>query len=69
MAKYSDGMIAVMVTFLICNGLAVGARVYSRVRITRSFGADDAMLCLTYVSRIAFSQLANLCKLSSTDKS
>ena len=50
MAKYRDSMIAVMVTFLICNGLAVSARLYSRWRLTRSFGADDALLCLTYVS-------------------
>lgn len=49
MAQYRDSMIVVMVIFLVFNGLAVGARAYSRLRITKSFGADDAMLCLTYV--------------------
>ncbi|KAF5126404.1 hypothetical protein E5D57_011101 [Metarhizium anisopliae] len=52
MAQYRDSIVACTVILLIANTVAVAARVYSRLRITESFGADDAMLCLTYVGYI-----------------
>lgn len=53
MAQYRDSIIACTVILLIANTVAVAARVYSRLRITESFGADDAMLCLTYVCEVS----------------
>lgn len=50
MAFYRDSIIAALVTLLLLDGAAVGARLYTRTRIvTRGFGWDDAALCLTYV--------------------
>ena len=50
MAFYRDSVIAALVTFLVLDGAAVAARLYTRTRIvSRGFGWDDAALCLTYV--------------------
>lgn len=50
MAFYRDSIIAALVTLLLLDGAAVGARLYTRTRIvTRGFGWDDAALCLTYL--------------------
>ncbi|KHO01889.1 uncharacterized protein MAM_00890 [Metarhizium album ARSEF 1941] len=60
MAQYRNSIVACTVILLVVNSLAVAARLYSRLRITRSFGVDDVMLCLTYVGYII------LCGLSFT---
>ncbi|EFY93670.1 hypothetical protein J3458_015594 [Metarhizium acridum] len=60
MAHYRDSLVACTVILLVFNSVAVAARLYSRLRITESFGADDVMLCLTYLGYIV------LCGLSFT---
>ncbi|KAI8624001.1 hypothetical protein F5Y19DRAFT_342754 [Xylariaceae sp. FL1651] len=50
MAGHRDSLIGANVLFLVLDGLVVGARVYVRTKlITRGFGWDDFVLCLTYI--------------------
>lgn len=42
-------MQAVMITFLVFNSLAVGARVYCRAFLVKAFGWDDVFICLAFV--------------------
>lgn len=49
MGNYRDKLIAAMVVFLVINTLAIGARLYVRVKLlTRAIGIDDLMLCLVF---------------------
>lgn len=51
MGTYRDSLIAAMVVFLVINTLAIGARLYVRIKLlTRAIGLDDLMLCITFVS-------------------
>lgn len=51
MTTYRDSLIVAMVLFLFLDTLVIGARVFVRTRIlSRAFGRDDFVLCLTYVS-------------------
>lgn len=52
MAYYRNGLIATMVLFLILDGAAMAARLFVRLRIKRSFGADDVMLSVSYLGYI-----------------
>jgi hypothetical protein len=45
-------LIAAMTVFLVLDALAIGARVYVRAFMIRSFGWDDAALCLSFVSSV-----------------
>ncbi|KAJ2987942.1 hypothetical protein NUW58_g4231 [Xylaria curta] len=50
MGSHSDSLFAAAVLFLILDGIVVIARVYVRTRVvTRGFGWDDFVLCLTYI--------------------
>lgn len=51
MTTHRDSLIAAMVIFLLVDTVVLGARVFVRTRLLRgSFGRDDFVLCLTYVS-------------------
>lgn len=48
---YRQQLIASMVTFLVVDSAAMAGRLYVRTKLkTRSFGMDDLVLILTYVS-------------------
>lgn len=51
MTTYRDSLIVAMAMFLCLDTAVVAARLYVRTRVlSRAFGRDDFVLCLTYVS-------------------
>lgn len=54
MTTYRDSLIVAMVLFLLLDTAVIGARLLVRTRLlSRAFGRDDFILCLTYVSIFA----------------
>ncbi|KAI5867669.1 integral membrane protein [Durotheca rogersii] len=53
MGSHREDLIAAMSVFLVLDAVAVAARLYVRTKmITRGFGLDDVVLCLTYIGFI-----------------
>ncbi|ROW15875.1 hypothetical protein VPNG_02632 [Cytospora leucostoma] len=56
-----DQLPPLIITFLVVNIIAVGLRVWIRIHIKRSFGVDDAALCLSLIAFILLAILAFIC--------
>ncbi|KAJ8117441.1 hypothetical protein ONZ43_g4207 [Nemania bipapillata] len=53
MGSHRDSLLAAAILFLVLDSIVVFARVYVRTRVvTRGFGWDDFVLCLTYIGYV-----------------